>query len=906
MSRRNYFRTVSVAIIFASLFIPALSSAQALEEVVVTAQRRQQSLQEVPISIHVMSGAEIEQQGFRSMADVERFAPSLQVEESMHRHSVTMRGVGGAGGNLSLENSVPMFVDGIHFGRGAMIKGGLLDVARIEVLRGPQPIYFGMNASAGAISIISRKPGPEWEGFVNAEIGNFGSKNVKGAYGGPLTDTFGVRVAGEWDEVTGWLTDIVQGHKFPQQENKIARLTMQWTPTENFNAIFKAERSERDATGDSMAVCGSVGNLNGTGDQPSPIAVLFPGAVPAWDAAHNNKYVPPDCVDGFTELGLSARPDYFTPVIGIRDRQGRNGFLDIVDLSAELAAASGIVDPSDPLAGQEPIDNNNFYLGLSYQFDNGIELSSTTGMVDYQRNTMRDPLPTPFLGEAGFRTEQLDMWSQELVFRSAAGGSIEWALGAYYQQEDMDLTPSQVIGANLRTPVLRNDGWQDAKWSSAFATMTYNFWDDKASIDVGGRYTRIHKDGYIAQFGRHWIFDINPDPDGDGLIPDPTGTRTLRFFHAATGANRVIINCAFTHPVCGSYGAGFYSAIWNVRDMPALWTTREPVTYGPWVNSPAGLGPYRDTYKDTNFDPQVVLRYRLSEDTSLYAKWARAFKGGGFDTSEKSLPTTFDNYSFDSEHAENFEIGAKGSLLEGSVRYDVDLFQQTMTDLQVETALVFVNPTTGLLESGGSYSSNAGEQRTRGVDFDLSWSVTDRLTTGLAGSLMDGVFIKYESAGCNDYEVVNAASNDCLTPAESAALFNGSTAAAGTIDRSGQKAPRTPDWKFVLNLDYWHPIFDQYKATFNTLVAYTAGHMTDALSFTEVIKYDDFANWNLNVGVADLDDVWQVSVWGRNLLGARLKYFPEFDVARVGFQNDYGLGIRSYPTYGVQMQYNFR
>lgn len=906
-----------VATFFASLLVvsnvtgqEAATGSGGLEEIVVTAQRREQNLQEVPISIQVISGTQIELQGFRSMTDVERFTPSLQVEESMHRHSITMRGIGGAGANLALENSVPLFVDGVHFGRSSMIKGALLDVERVEILKGPQPIYFGQNASAGAISVISRKPGQEWEGFINAEAGNFGSKNVKGAYGGPLTDTFGIRVAAQWDEITGWLTDIVDGHKFPQQENKVGRLTLQWTPTDNFTAILKGEVADRNSTGDSMGVCGTEGDLRGSGNQPSLVAVLFPGEVPAWDATHTNRYLAPDCVDGFTKLGLGARSEYAAPVAGIRDRQTRSGILNVVDLATELAADTGIVDPAHPLLGQEPIDNTNMYLGLNYEFANGVELNLTTGMVDYQRSTMRDPLPTPFLGEAGSRTEELDMWSQEVVFRSPADSDskFEWAFGAYYQQEDLDLTPSQVISANLRTPVLRNEGWQDAKWKSAFATLTYNFFDDKASIDIGGRYTDVHKDGQIVQYGRHWIFNINPDPDNDGLIPDASGLVTQRFNTdpAVTSQNRVIINCATGNRAqCGSYGAGFWSATWNVRDTPALWNTQAPVDYSPWILSPAGVGPYADTFDDNSFDPQIVLRYRPSEDTSFYAKWARAFKGGGFDTSEKSLPTTLDNYSFDSEHAENFEIGAKGTLMDGRVRYEADIFQQTMKDLQVETSLVLTDPNTGLLVLGGSVASNAGEQRTRGMDVDISWSATDQLTLGLSGALMDGEYTKFEFAGCSDYEVEHADTGDCLSTQESIDLY-GSAAFAGTIDRTGQKAPRTPDWKFVLNVDYWIPVFEQYKATFNTIAGFTAGHVTDALSFDEVIKYDDYIDWNLSAGFGDRNDIWQVTFWGRNLLGARLKYFPEYDVDPVGFQNDYGLGVRSYTTYGVQMQYNFR
>ena len=182
--------------------------ARVLEEVIVTAQRREQSLQEVPISISTVSNAEIVRQGFREMEDLESFVPSVDIAANLHTTSITIRGMGNNTANLSVEQSAPIFVDGVTFGRGSMIDIAFLDVERIEVLNGPQPISFGQNAVAGAFSITTKKPTPEWEGDITAEVGNFARLSFEGGVGGPINDNWGIRLAGQWDQTKGHLIDI--------------------------------------------------------------------------------------------------------------------------------------------------------------------------------------------------------------------------------------------------------------------------------------------------------------------------------------------------------------------------------------------------------------------------------------------------------------------------------------------------------------------------------------------------------------------------------------------------------------------------------------------------------------------------------------------------------------------------
>ena len=911
--------TLLSVVIISTLLIPIQSVwAQVLEEIIVTAQRREQSLQEVPISLESYSGKDIVSGGLRTMQDVELFSPSVEIATQTRQMSTVIRGIGSSGGNYSIDPAAPIFMDGVHFGRASMISGAFLDVDRLEILRGPQPIHFGQNATAGAFSVTTRQPTAEWEGDITGEMGNFGRKTIEAGIGGPVTDTLGIRVAGQWDVTTGHILDVIDDKKYPYRRENGGRITMKWQPIEAFSASLKAEYIERVSDGDPNAVCLTPqGTFFADAATQRPekyeTAVLSQGQVPSWDAIHRNKYTLPDCnTDGYKRMGVSdGDGDYFLPLAGIRSDNNRGGFINMLDVAKQTALASGVVDSGCPLCAQDSSDLYNYRLGLSYNFDNGMQLEAVSGMVDYYRVENEDPQPSPFWAEAGYRIEQFDMWSQEIRLRSEAGGMIEWEVGAYYQTEDLDLTPSDNLRAGLDRPFRFNQSWGDNRWKSAFAALTYNFLDNKASIDVGGRFTDVHKESWMQGLQATAIFNVNPDPDGDGLMLDTAGTTTFRFASAASGANRFIVNCGIAprHLNCGSYGAGFYTHLWRTRQVPGLWAGHLTSVVGHGALLPLEAneaqttnGVFTGTHDEDSFDPQVVLRYRPNEDMSLYAKWARAFKAGGFDTGAKAPPATFAAFTFDAENAENYEIGAKGTLMDGRARYDAALFWTIITDMQGETSGITVLPS-GEAIPQGSDAVNAGKARNRGFEFDLGFAVTEQLTVGLSGALMDAVYLNFFGAGCNDAELALATTSACFTAAEALAEF-GSTAAANTIDRTGAQLPRTPDWKFNFNMDYWHPLFDSYKATFDTRISYSDGFIVDVTNYELINTYDTHMNIDFNLGFGDMDDVWRVAVWARNLLEAGVEYFPEYDLIPNGHEN-IEKHQNQFLSYGVQIQYNF-
>ena len=139
MSKNNLFKIVLGTVATSLLTGPVLVSAQVLEEVIVTAQRREQSLQEVPISIESFGGAEIQQQGYRNLDDLANFPATVLVDDDDFLSTErSVRGFGSSGNALTVEQAVPIFVDGIHHGRPGQVKNAFMDVQSVEVLKGPQ------------------------------------------------------------------------------------------------------------------------------------------------------------------------------------------------------------------------------------------------------------------------------------------------------------------------------------------------------------------------------------------------------------------------------------------------------------------------------------------------------------------------------------------------------------------------------------------------------------------------------------------------------------------------------------------------------------------------------------------------------------------------------------------------
>src|SRR5210317_2251592 len=176
-----------------------------LEEVVVTAQKRVQNLQDVPISVSAMSGQKIEDVGITNLEELTLFIPNVNISQGQAQPNLFIRGVG-SGTNAGFEQSVGMYIDGVYSGRGALAAVPLtLDLQRVEVLKGPQGILFGKNTIGGAINIITNKPSFETEAMIDALYSDDQNEQIYTVVlNGGITDRIAGRLAVRYDGMDGW------------------------------------------------------------------------------------------------------------------------------------------------------------------------------------------------------------------------------------------------------------------------------------------------------------------------------------------------------------------------------------------------------------------------------------------------------------------------------------------------------------------------------------------------------------------------------------------------------------------------------------------------------------------------------------------------------------------------------
>lgn len=221
--------------------VPAIAQAQEVNDViVVTAQQREQSSQDVPISLQVLDADFVDAIAADDMGDLEAFVPGLEVgsgSPTQPRYSI--RGISTSDFGVGTDPAVGVYVDGIYAARSGAALLAFNDVQRIEVLKGPQGTLFGRNSAAGAVSIITNSPSDEFEGNISARFGSHNRTRLEGMLNIPLSETLALRVNALSNKADGWLTDAATGADLGQTDNWAARATLRWDVTPNTEVLLR-------------------------------------------------------------------------------------------------------------------------------------------------------------------------------------------------------------------------------------------------------------------------------------------------------------------------------------------------------------------------------------------------------------------------------------------------------------------------------------------------------------------------------------------------------------------------------------------------------------------------------------------------------------------------------------------
>lgn len=269
---------LAVGVALGSMALGAAVAAQAqgvsesflLEEIVVTATKRAENVQDVPISIGVVTGEFINTFDVKDMTELQNFVPGLQVQATFGSWAVRIRGLGSGITNLAFDSSVPVYIDGMYCGRGKCLESAFLDMERIEVARGPQGALFGKSTIAGAINAISAKPTDVFEGYLKAgyEMEN-GGYTVNGTVSGPLSDTFRARLAVKHEDLDGFTKNPFVSGDEPEKEASVIRASFAWDATDSTLFNFKLETGESKTNGRNNQVV-SPGAMSAVSSDPNP------------------------------------------------------------------------------------------------------------------------------------------------------------------------------------------------------------------------------------------------------------------------------------------------------------------------------------------------------------------------------------------------------------------------------------------------------------------------------------------------------------------------------------------------------------------------------------------------------------------------------------------------------------
>ena len=704
----KYFKTILSLALASAVAVPL--NAQDLEEIIVTAQKREQNLQDVPISILAISGEDIQAGGFENMEDLATFVPNLFMSDDLTGQNLFMRGIGSTVANEAFEQAVAQFHDGVYYGRDNLSQNGFFDLERVEVLRGPQPVFAGQSATAGALAYHSRRPGTEPEGDLLVSYGDDEELSVEAAFGGALSDTFGIRVSGKYYELgeTGY-KHVLTGKDLGTKENSSFRIVGVWAPTDNFEATFKYEYQDVSQIG----VPREYTRCETTPFISVAFVPLAPGisALCALDAAYNG--IDLNRLDGVV---------------------GSGGSQDVLVVMNELNAASGATFGSPNYWGApfplfvSPVASGLNNVGIFneeekrdqqvdvflFDFDwgigdSGIVMSSQTSWLEYDKHDILDPDMSSFAVFVGERYEDFEQFSQEIRFTSPQDQPLAWMVGAYYQEHDLTTSiqvhlpwtfdiPNFLFGA---PPNPANDGFsaisyggplvENSKWTSFFFSTTLNV-SDTFRFNVGGRHQSIEK----------------------------TGTENPQ-----------------------------------VARLPIGGTACEPLSaLGAPVSAKIDSG---------DFLPEVGFQWDASDGVMIYAKYSEAVKAGGFVKSPPIGGAIANPFTYDNEVAEGFEAGIKALLLGGRLVLNASYYDTDFSDLQV----TILNNDNGAFET-----QNAGEAHTTGFEIDGRWAITDNFSVSFAGSVSEAEYDDYVGPNCNSLDEKIGPTGRCELSSSGSLVFN--------------------------------------------------------------------------------------------------------------------------------------
>lgn len=811
--------------------------------IIVTASKREQTLQETPISVSVTTGETLEAAQIRDVLDLQTVTPSLRVSQLQNSSSSTfiIRGFGNGDNNFGIEPSVGVFIDGVFRSRSASALSDLPNVQRIEVLNGPQSTLFGKNASAGVISVVTRPPQFEFGGAAEVSYGNYNALIVKGDVTGPISDNIAFSIDGSYNNRDGYGTIVNLNERISERNRWAARGQLLIEPTTDISFRLIGDYSKIDEA------CCVVSTVVAGPTAPAVFAV-----------------------------GGALNTDFFSYDI----------FLNQVPVNeVENYGVSGQLDWS---FGAISLTSITSYRELKNFVDQDVDFTS----ADIVSET---------------RDQQVQTFTQELRLTSDFDGPINFLLGGYYFDESITQDSLLTTGDDARlffsllagNPLVFNGveqalGLPQNSIFSPGLLTNENYSMDNTSYSVFGTVDFEPTDGLVFTAGFNYT-DDKKDFALSGQAFDELANINLVDAFIVGG----IAQATMTPP--SQIGPAQIAAF--AQAQPALFAQIAGAAQNPLANPLLGLAPFQfqppflsipnavedGRTRDDKLTYLLRAAYQVSNEVNIYASYSTGFKASSVNLSRDSRPAFGDyipgprrstilapsspilnaglavpNLNTGSrfagpEDAEVYELGIKGQW--DGIGFNLAVFDQTIKGFQ---AFLFTGT--------GFQLNNAGQQSVKGFEFDTTIRPTDGLVLTFAVTHLDPIFDDFVGSPTGD-----------LTGLRPGGIPSWNLATSATYTHEWDSGTR-----LISRLDYSH----ESNELINTNGLPTAGPNT----FKREVN---LVNGSMTLA---LNNGFEVGAWARNLLNDQ-HILTIFDgVAQAGTISGYPSGPR---TYGGVVRYKF-
>ena len=619
------------------LATPAFAAGQAAEteaapgEIIVTAQRRAESLNDVAMAVQAVDADTLQALRVTDVRDLTAVAPSFTVSQSYQGvPTYTLRGIGFNTINLSATSTVGTYVDEVAYAYPIMNTGPVMDLERVEVLKGPQGTLYGRNTTAGLINFITAKPTDKFEGGLSVDLGNYDTYNIGGHISGPLGEGIAARIAVRSENSDkGWQVSNSRGDRLGKVDKLGVRGSLALDPAEGTHidmSVFWWQNKSDTVAGQGIGFTPATNPVTGTS---------------------NSRL--------FNAPGLA---NYLAANFPTKATQA--------DWAPEAARSADI---GTGLGLKGPLAENNRFWGLKLRIDQDLgpdmKLVSLTSYNDFKRDALSDWSGAPYEVLLQKTDGRIKSFAQELHVEGKSG-PVNWLLGGYYANDRIVDANRTMLGQNANVGLIRyaGSGLLTSPFNSGGYTATQMAQAFRTYEDIG----RIRT--------RNWSLFGNADWQLTDQFKASVGLRYTEDRQRYNGCSRDFNGNML--PNVNVVNRALYFQTYGVVAAPI--TQGQCNTFNPTTGT---FGEVASVLEENNLAWRVALDWQPNNDTLVYASVSRGYKSGTTPINAANLARQ--NAPVVQEKLTAYELGLKATLADRKVQANVSVFYYDYADKQIST-----------------------------------------------------------------------------------------------------------------------------------------------------------------------------------------------------------------------------